>query len=110
LINRFVTALKPVNTKKLPLRKNLEQAEYYFSEKCYWKRVDELKKNYEIWNDFYKRDIYLDKWEEDYWEQLFDYSLELATSAGFTIYLVQYEPQVGGGGIGFDAQIPISPA
>lgn len=109
-VDRFVTALKPVNTKKLPLKEKIETADAFLSEKYYWEKHDKLKKNYEIWYHPIKRDLYLDKWKEQYWEKLFDYAMELATSAGFTIYLVQYEPKTGGGGVGFDDQIPSSEA
>jgi hypothetical protein len=106
-VSRFVTALKPINTDKLPLRQILVDAEYHLSEKYYWIKIDQLRKNYEIWYDDFKRDHYLSIWEEEYWEKLFDYALELATRAGFTIYLVKYEHKIGGGGVGFDTQIPV---
>jgi hypothetical protein len=86
-VDRFVTALKVVNVKNLPLKKMLSETKEKILEKEYYRKEDKLKHNYEIWNDPYKRDICLDEWEEQYYEKLFDYSLELATQAGFTIYL-----------------------
>ena len=56
--------------------------------------TDQLQKNNEVWNDYYRRDFYLSLWEEKYWEALFDYSLELATQAGFTIYLESIDESI----------------
>jgi len=86
-VDRFVTALKVVNVKNMPLKKMLQEQDQELRIEYYYGRTDELKKNYEIWYDDFKRDYYLDLWEEQYWENFFDYALELATQAGFTIYL-----------------------
>jgi len=93
-VDRFVTALKVVNVKKLPLKKILNEQEEKIRYIEYYDKADELKKNYEVWHDPYKRDNYLDLWEEKYWEHLFDYSLELATQAGFTIYLESIDESI----------------
>jgi len=85
-VDRLVTALKIVNVKNLPLKKMLNDQEEIFRD-GYYLKLDELKKNYEIWYDPLKRKIQLDKWEQIYYETLFDYALELATQAGFTIHL-----------------------
>jgi len=107
-VDRFVAALKPINTKRLPLKKKLEDADDYFYKIEYFDKREKLKLSPEIWGDPYKKGGYLDKWSQNYWEALFDYSLELATQAGFTIYLVKHEHRIGGGGVGFDDQIPTS--
>jgi hypothetical protein len=86
-VDRFVCALKVVNVKNMPLKKMLYEQDNKLRDEYFYTRTDNLKKNHEIWNDPYKRDYYLDLWEEQYWEAMFDYSLELATQAGFTIYL-----------------------
>lgn len=86
-VDRFVTALKIVNVKNLPLKRMLTEQDGTLRTELYYSKTDVLKKNYEIWYDPFKRDYYLDIWEEQYWEALFNYSLELATQAGFTIYL-----------------------
>jgi len=93
-VDRFTTALKIVNVKKLPLKKMLQEEEEKIREIEYYSKTDQLKKNFEIWNDDYKRDTYLNLWEENYWEKLFDYTLELATQAGFTIYLESIDESI----------------
>ena len=93
-VNRFVTALKVVNVKKLPLKKMLIEKDSEIREQEYYNKTDQLQKNNEVWNDYYRRDFYLSLWEEKYWEALFDYSLELATQAGFTIYLESIDESI----------------
>ena len=84
---RFVRALRIVNLKNLPLKKMIDERDEELKEELYYSKERVLKKNFEVWYDAYKRDSYLTKWEEDYWEALFEYCLELATKAGFTLHL-----------------------
>lgn len=93
-VDRFVTALKIVNTKNLPLKKMLLEHDNQLRDSKYYNKTEQLKKNHEIWYDPIKRDNYLGVWEEQYWEALFDYSLELATQAGFTIYLESVDESI----------------
>ena len=93
-VDRFITALKIVNTKNLPLKQMLTNNDQTLRETMYYSKTEQLKKNNEIWFDPIKRDIYLDLWEEQYWEALFDYGLELATQAGFTIYLESVDESI----------------
>jgi len=93
-VDRFITALKIVNTKNLPLKQMLVDNDQRLRENKYYTKTERLKKNNEIWYDPIKRDIYLDVWEEQYWEALFDYGLELATQAGFTIYLESIDESI----------------
>jgi len=93
-VKRFIKALRVVNVKNLPLRDMIDQTESKLKEQLYYVKEDQLKKQYEIWGDFYKRDIYLDKWREEYYEAMFDYTLDLATRAGFTFHLESIDESV----------------
>jgi len=93
-VSRFVTALKIVNVKFLPLKKVLTEADIYFREKCFYEKVDVYSKDNWTWEDPYKRAIMCDKWQQNYWESLFDYALELATQAGFTINLESIDESI----------------
>jgi len=86
-VKRFIKALRVVNVKNLPLRDMIDQTENKLKEQLYYVREDQLKKDYEIWYHPIRRDLYLDKWEEEYYEAMFDYTLDLATRAGFTFHL-----------------------
>ena len=91
---RFIKALSIVNIKNLPLKKIIHEKDIELKESLYYNRTDKLKKKYEIWNDPFKRDIYLHKWEEEYWETLFDYCLDLATQSGFTLVIDSIDESV----------------
>ena len=93
-VKRFVKALSVVNMKNLPLKKMIQDEDHLLKEEFYYSKADELKKNFEIWYDDYKRDCYLSQWEEQYWDALFEYSLELATKAGFTFHLDNIDESV----------------
>ena len=84
---RFIMAMRVINVRNLPLKKMIDDKDKELREELYYSRADVLKDYYEIWFDPFKRDFYLDKWEEEYWETLFEYALELATQAGFTLRL-----------------------
>jgi len=92
-VDRFITAIKIVNIESLPLKKMIKDEEKKIRSN-YYDKLDMLKKNIEIWYDDYKRDYYLDIWAEQYWEELFDYGLEVATQAGFTIYLESIDQNI----------------
>jgi len=83
---RFIRSLRIVNLKNLPLKKMIDNKDEELKQ-IYYDKEKDLKKKYEIWYDAYKRDSRLSKWEEEYWEDLFEYCLELATKAGFTLHL-----------------------
>ena len=86
-VKKFVTALKPVSTPNLPMKTKLEKVEQQLGERLYWSKRRNLQKNRAIWYHPYKSEGYLNKWEQDFWEAYFDYALEMATQAGFTIHL-----------------------
>ena len=92
--SRFINALRIVNIKNLPLKKMINKKDNELKETLFYKKADQLKKRYDIWNDNYKRIIYLDKWEHDYWEALFNYCLDLATQAGFTLVIDSIDESV----------------
>ena len=90
---RFYKALRVINTKNLPIRKYLDKKHDELRD-IYDERVRWLKQREELWGNPVKRDDYLDRWEEEYWEDLFDYSLDLATQAGFTFHLENIDESV----------------
>ena len=72
---------------KSGIQKMIDKKDMSLRNILYYDKIEKLKKTREIWHDFFKRDYYLDKWEEEYYVALFDYCLELATQAGFTFHL-----------------------
>ena len=84
---KFITALKPISTDKLPIKQRLAAAETILSERFYWSKIDELKKINAIWNHPLKRGIMEEEWKDDFFVAYFDYALDVATAAGFTIQL-----------------------
>jgi len=91
---RFYFALRVVNTKTLPIREALDK-KYNELWNIYDSRKKWLMKQNELWGDTFKKGDYLDRWEEEFWEELFDYSLDLATQAGFTFHLENVDESVG---------------
>jgi len=90
---RFVKALQVVNIKNLPLKRIIYEKNEYLLDVFHDKK-DDLKKKRWIWHDEYKRDCYLDLWGEQYWCDLFEFCLELATKAGFTLQLDSIDESV----------------
>lgn len=91
---RFVKALRVINIKNLPMKDMIDKQDFLYRDTLYYNKIDELKKNNEVWFDLYKRDYYLDKWEEEYYVAIFDFCLELATQAGFTFHLDSIDESV----------------
>jgi len=105
-VKKLKMALSAVNSKRLPLRTMIdkewdEMNDFYNEDLDYLERVQP---------HIIKRSITEDWIEEKHHENFLNFLLDLATRAGFTIYLIQEEPRVGGGGVGFDDHIPVSEA
>ena len=83
-VKRFIKALRVIDVEKLPIREKIDNENKTLLD-IYYNKVNILQKDYDIWNHPLKRAEVLDRYEEEYWESLFDYGLDIATKAGFTI-------------------------
>jgi len=82
-VDRLATALRCVNIKNLPLRDKINKERGNMGD-CYNKDMDYLEK---IQPHEIKRYIMEDVIRQKHYENFLDFLLDLATNAGFTLYL-----------------------
>ena len=91
-VKALYKALRAASTKKMNIREELDN-EYERLWNIFQSKKNQIADAY--WLGWLVQDIRVEEEEDKFWSNLFDYCLECATAAGFTIYTEVIDESVG---------------